>query len=65
MKTQESKNRESPRLFGIRRRGIIETALIDPQITREEIMALVNWRVSKKEEKYLVKNISFLGGLRQ
>jgi hypothetical protein len=61
MKTKESKSSETPRLIGIWRRGIIKTALIDQHITREEIMALANWRVIKKEENYPVKNIPSWG----
>jgi hypothetical protein len=57
MNTQDKKSREVPKLVGIWRLGIIENALIDPQITREKITALANWRVIKKEKNYLVKKM--------
>jgi hypothetical protein len=43
MKTRDNKISETPRRVGIWRRGIIENAVIEQNITREEIVGLVNW----------------------
>jgi hypothetical protein len=57
MKTQYINTSETPKLLGIWKLRMIERALMDPGITRAEIMALAKWQTIQREETCLVQKM--------